>query len=103
MRAQALLYTGTGTAVSTIAACTTGAGTLFETANNGLGNLLGGLTLANTACVSTLGTPDAGASWAVAASLSTGNGYFCVDSTGTAKKNTVATSPATAITVTSCN
>ncbi len=81
MRAQAELYTGAG-AIFTVNTCPAAAssGTLFDTANNGLGTLLSNLTLTNTRCVST-GAPSAGASWAAAAPLSTGK-YWCVDSTG---------------------
>ncbi len=82
MRSQALLYSGGGTAVAA-AACATTAGTLFETANNGLGNLLAGLTLANTRCGAATGTPENGAAWAVAAQTSTG--AWCVDSTGVSR------------------
>lgn len=108
MRGQAMLYTGTGSAF-TLSACAASTNTLFETANNGLGNLLNGLTLANTACVSAAGTPDSGALWAVSAKTSTG--YYCVDSTGAARSATATgtaytgtngASPA-AITTNSCN
>jgi prepilin-type N-terminal cleavage/methylation domain-containing protein len=91
MRAQAQLYTGTGTIFNTgtAAACALTAGTLFETANNGLGSLLGGLTLANTSCIDTAGDPSNGATWAVAALLSSGS-YWCVDSTGASKTEAAA-------------
>lgn len=90
MRAQAELYTGTGTAFPA-AACpgtVAAANTLFDTANNGLGNLLGGLTLANTRCASAAGQPTNGVAWAVAAQLSTG--VWCVDSTGASRSSTSA-------------
>lgn len=104
MRNQAELYTGTGTAFTT-GACATTAGTLFETANNGLGNLLGGLTLANTRCGSAAGQPNAGVNWAVAAVTSTG--AWCVDWTGASRDRTsggtlYTTTLTTAITTTSC-
>jgi prepilin-type N-terminal cleavage/methylation domain-containing protein len=86
MRPQAELYSGTG-AVFAVATCATTANSLFETANNGLGTLLGGLTLANTRCVATAGQPSAGAVWAVAAATS--NGAWCVDSTGVSRGATV--------------
>ncbi|MFA5933813.1 MAG: type II secretion system protein [Candidatus Paceibacterota bacterium] len=81
MRAQAEIYSGTGTAFPA-ATCATTAGTLFETTVNlnGLGSLFNGLTLANTRCGSALGQPSNGAAWAVSAQTSTG--AFCVDSTG---------------------
>lgn len=96
MRAQALLYSAAGTAV-TLGHCATTAGTLFDTANTGLGGLFSGMTLSNTACYSsafTAGNVD-GATWAVATLLSTGQS-FCVDSTGAAYK-----SSSTAVTATS--
>jgi type IV pilus assembly protein PilA len=86
MRSQAQLYTGTGTAFA-LATCATTAGTLFETANNGLGSLLGGLAGAAD-CVSTAGLPSNGATWAVAYTLS--SGYWCVDSNGTSRSATAA-------------
>ncbi len=79
MRSQAELYTGTGTAF-TAATCATTAGSLFETGNNGLGNLLGGVTLANSRCASATGLPSAGVAWAVASQIT--GGAWCVDSTG---------------------
>src|SRR3989344_1484510 len=79
MRNQAELYTGTGTAFAT-GACATTAGRLFETANGGLGDLLDGITLANTRCGSGAGLPSSGTAWAVAAKTTTG--AWCVDSTG---------------------
>lgn len=82
MRSLADLYTGTGTAFA-INNCATTAGTLFETANRGLGSLLAGITLGTTAtrCVSTVGQPsDGNVVWAVAAQMS--SGAWCVDSSG---------------------
>ena len=101
MRAQAQLYSGTGTAFNngtagTPQACATTSGTLFETANSGLGNLLDGITLANTGCVSEGTLPSNGGKWAAAAALSSG-GWACVDYTGVAKTVSGATSIATAI------
>ena len=89
MRAQAELYSGSFTAV-TAGACVTSNADVFGTANNGLGTLLGGLTLANTRC----GSNTSGA-WAVAAQTSTG--AWCVDSTGVSRS---ATSGGTAYTTT---
>ncbi len=86
MRAQAEFYTGTGTAVAAVTPCATTAGTLFDTANNGLGNLFNGLTLANTRCASATGLPSSGVQWAVAAQTSTG--AWCVDYTGVARDKT---------------
>ena len=111
MRAQAYLYTGTGTAEGISSPCATTAGTLFESANNGLGSMLVGLnnTSTNLACGSSAGTPINGATWAVAAKTSTG--YWCVDSNGSSQGLTDGglaytgvngPSPA-AITATSCN
>jgi type IV pilus assembly protein PilA len=86
MRAQAELYSGTGTAVTAVTPCAATAGTLFDTASNGLGTLLGGLTLANTRCASATGVPSAGAAWAIAGATS--NGAWCVDSTGVSRSTT---------------
>jgi prepilin-type N-terminal cleavage/methylation domain-containing protein len=88
MRAQALLYSAAGTAVG-IGNCATTAGTLFDTANTGLGGLLAGMTLTNTACYSSAFSAGAvdGATWAAATLLSTGQA-FCVDSTGATVKST---------------
>ena len=105
MRAQAELYTGTGTAFP-ILTCSTLAGTIFETANNGLGNLLSGsaMTLANARCVSTAGLVNNGAVWAVASQMTTG--VWCVDSTGISRNldasGTKYTDLASALTGTSC-
>ena len=79
MRAQAELYTGTGTLFA-VAACPTGLAadnTVFDDANNGLGNLLSDITTSR--CASASGKPSDGVAWAVAA-LITG-GAWCVDST----------------------
>jgi prepilin-type N-terminal cleavage/methylation domain-containing protein len=89
MRAQALLYSGTGTTFPAATPCATTANTLFEPGNNGLGNLLAGFTLANTRCASATGKPgDDGAAWAVAGALQ--NGAWCVDSTGVSRGKTAA-------------
>ncbi len=84
MRSQAQLYTGTGTAFP-LGTCATTVGTLFDTANNGLGTLLSGLTLTGTAsrCYAAAGLPSNGTAWAVA--VATTSGAFCVDSTGVAR------------------
>lgn len=103
MRAQAELYTGTGTAFAN-AACATTANTVFETANGGLGSLLGGLTLTSSECGSAAGLPSAGAAWAVAVPVT--GGAWCVDSTGVSRSTTAAgaayASAAAAITTTAC-
>jgi prepilin-type N-terminal cleavage/methylation domain-containing protein len=81
MRAQALLYSGTGTAAA--GACN-GATTQFgdTAANNSLANLLVGLS--NPYCTSDgSGTPSNGANWATAAQTS--GGAWCVDSTGASR------------------
>ncbi len=87
MRAQAELYTANGTAVTAVTPCAATSGTLFDTANSGLGNLLGGgLTLANVRCASATGNPSSnGSAWAVSAVTSTG--AWCVDSTGVSRKS----------------
>ncbi len=89
MRSQAELYNGTGSAY-TAATCSltpaTIANTLFDTANNGLANLVNGLVLANTTCASAAGKPSNGSAWAVAALTSTG--AWCVDSTGVSREKT---------------
>ena len=98
MRAQALLYTAAGSAVTVIASpCATTGGTIFDTANSGLGNLVSDVNTtagsANTTCLSTAnaaGDPGSG-TWAVSAKLTaTGAGYYCVDSTGVSRKTTSA-------------
>jgi prepilin-type N-terminal cleavage/methylation domain-containing protein len=86
MRHQAELYTGTGTAVTAVTPCATTSGTLFDTASNGLGNLFGGLTIANTRCGSASGQPSSGTQWAVAAQTTTG--AWCVDYTGASRDKT---------------
>ena len=93
MRAQAYLYSGTGTAQSQAKPCPMTAGTLFETTAgaNGLGPLIVTLGSSNTACISTTGTPSAGATWAFAAITSTG--AWCVDSTGASRGATAAGVP----------
>jgi len=87
MRAQAELYTGTGSAFGA-AACATTAGTLFGVANNGLGSLLSGITLSTTRCASATGLPSTGADWAVAALIKNGANAWCVDSTGASRGST---------------
>lgn len=79
MRAQAELYTGTGTAQGAITTCPLTLNTLFETGAGGLGALFGGLTLADTRCASAAGKPSDGVAWAVAAKIT--GGAWCVDST----------------------
>ncbi len=85
MRAQALLYTGTGTVQAPQSTCPLTAGTLFDTASNGLGNLFSGLVMAETRCAAQAGQPSAGnVAWAVSAQTSDG-GSWCVDSTGVSR------------------
>ncbi len=94
MRAQAYLYSGPGTAAVTatvgMVSCPTTVNSLFETTagTNGLGSFITGLSGTNTACGSVVGTPVAGATWAVAAVTSTG--AWCVDSTGVSRGTTSA-------------
>lgn len=86
MRAQALLYTGTGTAFPT-GICAATAGTVFDSTAgvNGLGGLLP-TPFTGSNCYSSAGTPDNGSTWAVAYPLSTG--WWCVDSTGASRSAT---------------
>lgn len=83
MRSQSELYTGTGNSFAA-GACTSQVNTLFETSNNGLGNLLNNLILSNSRCASAAGLPSAGAGWAVAAQTQKTNnggpGAWCTDS-----------------------
>ena len=89
LRAQALLYSGTGTAFAP-AQCSIRVNSLFETANNGMGTILqNGFTLTDTTairCASGAGAPSAGTPWAVAAK--TTSGAWCVDSTGASRDKT---------------
>ncbi len=89
MRSQSELYTGATTAVANAACPTSASATLFGSANNGLGALLGGITLANTRC-SYAGTtlPSNGGAWAVAALISNNTSAWCVDSTGVSRGST---------------
>jgi prepilin-type N-terminal cleavage/methylation domain-containing protein len=84
MRAQAQLYTATGTYAATTAVtpCVVGsAGTsLFESASNGLGGLLPS-PATSSECASDATLPSAGGKWAAAFVLSTGK-FACVDYTG---------------------
>jgi prepilin-type N-terminal cleavage/methylation domain-containing protein len=108
MRAQALLYSGTGTAVTAVTPCpTSGTSLFFDVAGtNSLANLLAGFNNANTRCASAAGLPgDQGAAWAVAGA--TQNGAWCVDSTGVSRDKNSSGTPYTttltsAITGTSC-
>ncbi len=88
MRAQALLYSGSGSAI-TASICVLTAGTLFGSTLSGLGGLFSGMTLASTACAATAFAADGidRASWAVSTVLSSGQS-FCVDSAGVARKST---------------
>ncbi len=87
MRAQALLYsgTGTGTGATAVSPCATTANTLFDTANNGLGSLVSSITSQTTTrCASQTGLPSSGnVNWAVAANVT--GGTWCVDSTGVSR------------------
>ena len=84
MRNQAELYSGVGGTATAFAvgACATTAGRLFETANDGLGNLIP-TPFTTTRCGSATGLPSNGVRWAVAAQTSTG--AWCVDWTGAAR------------------
>lgn len=109
MRAQAELFYSTnsnsyGTSVAA-AACNGTVGSLFSTANNGLGNLVAGVVSvvggSNTSCVTT-GSPSATA-WAVAAmDPASSASAFCVDSTGVSRSVSSATA-AGAFTGAACN
>lgn len=107
MQEQAELYTGSGTLEANSDPCLATAGTLFDTASNGLGNLLNGITPVEVRCISATGLPSAGAAWAVAALINTNNSNaWCVDSRGTTRGATLAgvlyTTTASAITGTQC-
>ena len=91
MRSQAMLYNGTTGTPFAIGQCDPAntTDTLFETVNNGLGNLLSGVSAsgvvtANTRCYSDGVLPSTEGLWATAIILSD-NSVFCVDSTGAAK------------------
>lgn len=120
MRSQAQLYTGAGGAVTLAsgAPCPipgggfSSAGTLFDVDNGGLGTLYPTVnaTTANSQCVATAGIPvSSSVSWAVAWPVS--NGWFCVDSSGSARMETLggvsytgaATGTTPAITSNFCN
>jgi len=95
MRAQAMLYSGTGSLVA-ISACpsptATGLTNLFNDTDtsNSLEKLFVGITNkgVDTRCSATAGRPTEGSKWAVAIALSTktadglDNAVFCVDSKG---------------------
>ncbi len=85
MRAQALLYTGTGNLVNAVSPCAVAANTLFDTASNGLGNLVSPIIAQTTTrCSAQAGLPSAGnVNWAVAADVT--GGTWCVDSTGVSR------------------
>lgn len=92
MRAQANLYTGTGTEV-TLGACTGGAGTIFSTVagENNLGSMFPSTTYTNTACYSSAGNSSSTIApvWAIAWPLT--SGWFCADSTGAARSTSAGT------------
>ena len=98
MRAQAQLYSGTA-ATEALSPCAVTPASLFDTANNGLGSLLGGLTLTGSGCYSNATLPSDGGMWAVAIPLSTGH-FACADYTG-ASVVTTGTTLATAVTAAS--
>jgi prepilin-type N-terminal cleavage/methylation domain-containing protein len=113
MRAQAELYTGTGTALAAGVCSTAGTTNLFFDVDgvNSLKNLFNGLSSGATngaaagRCASSAGLPSTGASWAVAYPLS--SGAWCVDSTGISRGTpagsaTAYTSAAAAITGVVC-
>ena len=98
MRAQANLYTGSGTAFNsgtagTAATCAATANTLFSAAagENNLGSMFPSTTFTATACVSGSGSPATGTNWAIAwplGSATAPTGWFCVDYTGAARSST---------------
>ncbi len=106
MRAQAELYTGTGSAYAAAAGTTcpvAGTNLFFDVAGtNNLSNLfsgIGGAALGR--CAAVAGLPSNGAAWAVAYPLVSG-GAWCVDSTGVSRgtpagSNTAYASAAAAI------
>jgi prepilin-type N-terminal cleavage/methylation domain-containing protein len=91
MRAQAQLYSGTGSAVAFATPCpTTGTSLFFDTGagTNSLSNLITGLPT-GTYCGSAAGVPStAGNAWVVIAPTSAG--AWCVDSTGVSRGTTAA-------------
>jgi prepilin-type N-terminal cleavage/methylation domain-containing protein len=94
MRAQAQLWNNPSPALQAVnnsGTCTPASNSLFENANNGLGNLIPS-GLSNSACVAQATLPSNGGTWAFSAALS--NGVFCVDSNGTSKLTTGASSTA---------
>lgn len=104
MRAQSDFYDGVGNEFL-LGTCATTADTLFDVANNGLGNFLGGLDLTNTLCYAGAGQPSSGVSWAIA--IQTSTGAWCVDSSGAGRDKDASGTPYTttlssAITGTSC-
>lgn len=90
-RTQAMLYTGVGNNV-VVADCSSAASlvnTVFETTNNGLGNMLTGFYYGtgsgySRCSASGPGTPIEGAKWAIGVSLK-GGGAWCVDSSGVSR------------------
>lgn len=93
MRAQAELYYSTNSnSYGTASDCSTG---LFSTANNGLGNLVAGIT--SKAGSSSLSCSSEAQAWA--ATVSYNSTYYCVDSRG---NSVSATSSAYTITDEAC-
>lgn len=95
MRAQAQLST-TGATAFAAGACALTSGTLFDSANSGLGNLFGGITLSDTGCVADGTLPVNGGKWAVTAKLSSG-AFACADYTGISRTTTSTTLSASAV------
>ena len=89
MRAQAQLFSDTAYVAFPAAVCSTAtAHTLFEAANTtSLAGILGGVTLANSGCVTDAVLPSAGGKWATSAKLSDGS-WSCVDYTGVSRTTT---------------
>jgi prepilin-type N-terminal cleavage/methylation domain-containing protein len=86
MRSQAELYAINGAVVTPQQPCLATAGTLFETGNNGLGNLIAPIGTANVRCAAEAGNPNNGAKWAVATNVT--GGTWCADSTGVSRFST---------------
>lgn len=94
MKQQAELYSRSGT-ITAVPGSSSGcnptslSNTLFETGNNGLGNLINSLGVSlsgasNTYCISDSTLPSSGGLWAFAAALNEG-GVWCVDSSGASR------------------
>ncbi|MBC7836827.1 prepilin-type N-terminal cleavage/methylation domain-containing protein [Acetobacteraceae bacterium] len=90
MRSQSELYIGGGAQFNAggggiPTTCALTAGTIFDTASNGLGTLFGGIGLGNTRCYAAAGLPKNGSVWAVAVLINSNANAWCVDSRGTSR------------------